>query len=320
MMVAGADFTTAAGPARVSAPRHTASPFSGRPDRTYDAWRDWKLSNAPQDVDSLIVEVGALGEPRVGEIAKIRELCRQANFAIYATTGTVEKRDIVKFGAAFGLDRLDKTHCADDDAITELKVEADGQRATYIPYSNRPLSWHTDGYYNAASEQVRGFILHCQRPAETGGDSLVLDPDLAYIHLMDVNPDYIGAMMEPNAMTIPENVEAGRLVRGAETGPVFSMIGGDLHMRYSARKRNIAWKDDSRVACARAVLDALLDEVSPAPFRFRLQPGQGIICNNVLHRRTGFDAASDRLFFRARYLDRVSGTSWQGDAPLQKPT
>jgi len=319
-MVTGADFTAAVGSTKEPALRRLDSPFSGKPDQAYEAWREWKLSSVPRDTDSLIVEVGDLCQPRTSEKAKIRALCRRANFAIYATKGPVEKTDIVRFGAAFGLERLDMTHCADDDAVTELKVEAGGQRAAYIPYSNRPLSWHTDGYYNAASEQVRGFILHCLRAAAAGGDSLVLDPELAYIRLMDENPGYIGAMTEPDAMTIPENVESGRLVRRAVSGPVFSVVVGDLHMRYSARKRNISWKDGPYVDAARTVLDGLLDEESPAPLRFRLEPGQGVICNNVLHRRTGFNAGSDRLFYRARYLDRVSETSWQGDAPLHQTT
>jgi len=315
-MVTGADFATAAGSTKETALRRFDFPFSGKPDNAYKTWREWKLSSAPQDASSQIVEVGNLRKPSASEAEKIRDLCHRANFAIYATRGTVGKQGIISLGTAFGLERLDIIHCADDDAVTELKVEADGQRAAYIPYSNRPLSWHTDGYYNEASEQVRGFILHCLRPAETGGDSLVLDPELAYIRLMDENPDYVSAMMEPDAMTIPENVEAGRLVREAVSGPVYSVIGGNLHMRYSARKRNISWKADSHVDGAKSVLDTLLDEGSPAPLRFRLEPGQGIICNNVLHRRTGFDAESDRLFFRARYLDRISGTSWQGEPPL----
>ena len=36
----------------------------------------------------------------------------------------------------------------------------------------------------------------------------------------------------------------------------------------------------------------------------------GILCNNVLHERSGFvdDASAPRLLFRARYYDRVAGT------------
>ena len=36
----------------------------------------------------------------------------------------------------------------------------------------------------------------------------------------------------------------------------------------------------------------------------------GVLCNNVLHERTGFvdDPAAPRLLYRARYHDRVAGT------------
>ena len=42
--------------------------------------------------------------------------------------------------------------------------------------------------------------------------------------------------------------------------------------------------------------------------RLRLEPGMGIVCNNVLHARTGFRDAPQhrRLLYRARYYDRVA--------------
>jgi hypothetical protein len=45
-----------------------------------------------------------------------------------------------------------------------------------------------------------------------------------------------------------------------------------------------------------------------------LQPGWGLICNNVLHSRSRFsdgvepDPAQGRLLYRARYYDRIAGT------------
>ena len=41
--------------------------------------------------------------------------------------------------------------------------------------------------------------------------------------------------------------------------------------------------------------------------RARLQAGEGVISNNVLHNRTGFDdsAAHKRLMYRARYYDHI---------------
>ena len=39
-----------------------------------------------------------------------------------------------------------------------------------------------------------------------------------------------------------------------------------------------------------------------------LQSGQGLICNNVLHTRSGFETDSPRLLYRARYFDRIADT------------
>ena len=47
---------------------------------------------------------------------------------------------------------------------------------------------------------------------------------------------------------------------------------------------------------------------TPSIFRLKLEPGMGLVCNNVLHDRTGFDDDPEqpRLLYRARFLDRVS--------------
>ncbi|MDH5784459.1 MAG: TauD/TfdA family dioxygenase, partial [Chromatiales bacterium] len=85
---------------------------------------------------------------------------------------------------------------------------------------------------------------------------------------------------------------------------------GALHMRYTARKRNIEWKDDSTTEAALAALERLLSD-NPYIFRATLQPGMGLLCNNVLHTRDGFrddPKAPPRLLYRARYFDRIDGT------------
>jgi hypothetical protein len=117
--------------------------------------------------------------------------------------------------------------------------------------------------------------------------------------------------MQPDAMTIPPNVENGIEIRPAQTGPVFSLEkpGGALHMRYTARTRSIAWKDDRNTRLAVGFLAELLGSEPAGMFRHRLRTGQGIICNNVLHKREAFvdDAASEkvRILYRARYHDRI---------------
>jgi hypothetical protein len=118
--------------------------------------------------------------------------------------------------------------------------------------------------------------------------------------------------MQPDAMTIPPNIEDGKEIRGAQSGPVFSVHPqhGTLHMRYSARTRNIIWKDDAITKEAVACITEFLSRDDPPILHYKLKAGEGIICNNVLHNRTGFtdDEQHKRLLYRARYFDRITGT------------
>jgi alpha-ketoglutarate-dependent taurine dioxygenase len=191
-------------------------------------------------------------------------------------------------------------------------VATDGLQAGYVPYSDRGLSWHTDGYYNEKSRQIHAVILHCASDAAKGGESAVLDPDIAYIRLRDANPAFIEAFEHPECMTIPANKGEQGEIRATVTGPVFSydQDGKTLHMRYSARRKNILWRDDANTTSARKFLSDLLNDESGPVLHFRMQPGQGIISNNVLHNRTAFNDGprQRRLLYRARFFDRIHTT------------
>jgi alpha-ketoglutarate-dependent taurine dioxygenase len=233
--------------------------------------------------------------------------------AIYQAGSPVDKSAIRALGRQFGLESLDMNLRADEDSITTLRVVAESAGTHYIPYTNRPLNWHTDGYYNRPEEQVRGIVMHCVSTSASGGDNLFLDPEIAYLLMRDENADYIRALMQPDAMTIPANIEAGVELRPAQSGPVFSVsASGALHMRYTARTRSIEWKDDRDTRLAAGFLIELLNSDSLYIVRHRLSAGQGIICNNVLHKREAFEDDANkgqtRLLYRARYHERIQGT------------
>ena len=206
---------------------------------------------------------------------------------------------------------MDNNICADSDQLTSIEVRKNTGQHEYIPYSSRKLSWHTDGYYNTKEKQINGMLLHCAQPAMRGGESLLLDMDIAYILLRDENPNYIKALSEPDALTIPANVLDGEIIRAEQTGPVFSLNkNGRLHMRYSARKRNINWKNDRYTSEAVDFLDSLWETGSPYILKYTLKAGEGLLCNNVLHCRTEFEDSdlqeSKRLLYRGRYYDRLN--------------
>ena len=81
-------------------------------------------------------------------------------------------------------------------------------------------------------------------------------------------------------------------------------------MRYTARTRSIEWSPDPLTRAAVRELEGLLDSDSPCIFRATLQAGQGLICNNILHDRSGFDddAAHTRQLYRLRYYQRLRDT------------
>jgi hypothetical protein len=285
------------------------SPFLPDNRDAYATWRDAKLNNYPESVDELIVEIRDPRQLSTHEHEKIRSLCRKTNMAIWAGLSghDADKRIIGELGLAFGLGRLDHNMCADDDAITSLTVQSDALRKGYIPYSNRPIAWHTDGYYNLPEQQIHALLLHCVNPAEQGGVNDLLDHEVLFIRIMDRNPDYIRALMHPRAMTIPANIVEGEEIRPARAGPVFAVYpDGHLHMRYTDRSRSIEWLDDPLLKEAVETMKSLLHSPSPWRFHAKLQAGQGLICNNVLHTRSGFsDGVHPRLLYRARYYDRI---------------
>ncbi|MCK5523389.1 MAG: TauD/TfdA family dioxygenase [Thiomargarita sp.] len=290
------------------------NPFLLDNESAYQTWRARKLENYPSDLPNLIVEVNDPRQLSRAEHEAILARCRVANMAIYASAIKDEDKTIIhELGKQFNLTQLNSNMCADDDGVTSLTVANGGKRQTYIPYTNRPIHWHTDGYYNSLETQIHALLLHCVHNAKEGGENALLDHEIAYIWLRDENPEYIHALMQPDAMCIPANIVNGEELRPVHCGPVFSVMpDGHLHTRYTKRTRSINWKEDKTTQEAVKFLESQLDGDSAYIFRGTLQPGQGLISNNVLHDRTGFtdsaESSEHRLLYRARYYQRIAGS------------
>lgn len=305
--------------AAISAARR--GPFALDDDTAYRRWRDQKLACYPRRAEDLMVEVQNPCNLRASEAAELRRVCRVANMAIYASplAGVADKNLPRRLGAQLGLARHVANPLADDDGISSLAVVPGKMTRGYIPYSNRRLLWHTDGYYNAMPDSIRAFILHCVHPAGNGGVNRLLDHEIAYILLRDARPDYVRALAAADAMTIPANTDPGIAIRPVRTGPVFSVdaASGSLHMRYTARTRSIEWRSDASTRAALQFLEQLMSGDSQYVFTHRLAGGEGLVCNNVLHDRTAFTPATGdqpgRLIYRIRYRDRIAGTAAAAD-------
>jgi len=296
-----------------------AKPFDLEDNLAYGAWRAWKLEGYPRRVTDLRVPVADLAQLTLEEKSALVARCIRSNMVIYATPPDLEptsdkamRHSLTQFASAFGLGVMEKHRSAEDDGIVAIEITNAQSKRGFIPYSNKPLSWHTDGYYNQYETPIRAMVLHCVRPAHEGGINALLDPDIAYIRLRDKDKALVAAMLHPQAMTIPESIEEDGSVRPVSTGPVFLIdAAGRLTMRYTARMRNIIWRNDEDTQSAVTLLNRLLThEEEDLIIKYKMQAGEGLLSNNVLHTRTGFENGdcATRLLYRVRYRERIAGT------------
>ncbi|CAA6828103.1 MAG: Taurine catabolism dioxygenase [uncultured Thiotrichaceae bacterium] len=280
---------------------------------SYPEWRQSKLSTYPLLPEQLIIDIPDINGLTHNIISQMSKNITKHNFSFYRFENPDQnnKQAVHNLATNRGLIHVDNNLCSDADNLTSIEVRENRGQHEYVPYTSRPINWHTDGYYNADDKQIHGVILHCARPAIEGGMNYVLDHDIAYILLKDENPAYIDALCHPNAMTIPANILNGEIIRPEQTGPVFSYTRDRrIHMRYSARLRNIIWRDDDATQEALAFLRTLWESDSPYILSYKLQAGEGFISNNVLHARTTFKDHNNkemkRLLYRGRFFDAVN--------------
>jgi alpha-ketoglutarate-dependent taurine dioxygenase len=300
------------------------TPFDLDDEMAYHSWRKHKLAVYPQHTEELCVEFGDIERPTRSELQRLCEIVARANMAIYVTRRPAGedlsslRKALSMFMSVLGFNWIEAHRSAASDGFVAIEVsEADGKRG-FIPYTTRPLNWHTDGYYNPPQSPIRGMLLHCVRAASRGGENALLDPEIAYIRLRDTNPRWIAALMHSSAMTIPPSVEEDGSVRPQSAGPVFFVdpSDGGLVMRFTARGRNITWRDDADTRDAVAFLTNLLSErCEPRLLKVKLEPGQGLVCNNVLHTRTSFEDVdgSARLLLRARFRTPIKALTERTD-------
>jgi len=306
-------------------------PFDPDQPVAYARWRQAKLASQPRSVEDLIVTVSDPRSLSATEQTALLQRCAHSNMAIYRSPILEEDKRIARLiGAQLGLHRLDANWLADEDGISPIAVsratlsqphnhpetpevsssaEQRGTRSDFIPYTDRAIKWHTDGYYHPQARRIEGMILHCVRAAKEGGQTGVADPDMLYIAVRDANPAWAQALWASDAMTIPERVDQEGVARPAQSGPVFCRRSdGGLQLRYTARTRSIVWKDDPTTRDAVDFMAATLAARPPWVFHLTLEPGMGLVSNNVLHDRTAFidEPTHPRLLYRARFLDCIT--------------
>jgi alpha-ketoglutarate-dependent taurine dioxygenase len=277
----------------------------------YQFWRDEKLANATTNIENCLIEINNPKQLTQAEKNRIIQLCRFNNFALFIMPEQQNySSSIINFNQQFGLNAFDAHLYAKDKGMAHITQSNKKDQAEFIPYTNHAIGWHTDGYYNARENRIRAFSLFCINPAQSGGENQWLDHQMAYLLLREENPDVVKALIHPQAMSIPKHIVDGSVRRETSVGPIFFVDDKtqQLYMRYTQRKKNIEFHNSQEIKQAVAILDKCLANNTPYHFTHTMKANQGLLCNNILHKRSAFIDNKDnpRLMLRGRYFNNIN--------------
>lgn len=263
-------------------------------------WAEEKEKNIPQNSDGILVNIHDINNVKTSEIAKIKETIYKYNSCIYSSKIALKSNtNLLKFVELVGMRTYDCNNIDSNEISTITPLQ--NSKINYIPYTDKPLNWHTDGYYDKKS--IFSWLLHCVNPATQGGENYLLDHELVLREYLLRNDD-INNLMAEDALTIPESKYTSR---SEISTYIFSFKNKykRLHMRFSMRKDNIGTsaKANSAVIKLREIIEGNCAKYS---LMYKLQKNEGIITNNILHGRKAFkDDKVKRKLLRIRSYERL---------------
>lgn len=264
-------------------------------------WAANKELNIPLNINDLKVNLRDINHVSKNEISQIKEKLTKFNCCIYISDSNLkEDANIMKFAMSLGMRTFD-SHNIDESNISTISADKTENNIRYIPYTNKALNWHTDGYYD--SKPIFSWLLHCVEPALLGGENFLLDHELA-IREYILKHDDISCLMSNNAFSIPKDKVAEREVT---TNYVCDMNNEykKLHMNFSMRKENIKIDKDSESAVSK-LIKIIKEDCKKYHLTYKLSKSEGIVTNNILHGRNSFkDGPTMRKILRIRSHERL---------------
>ena len=264
-------------------------------------WSAKKDLNIPLNINDLKVSIFDINHISKTEISKIKHKLAKFNCCIYASdTDLDDNSKIMRFAQSLGMKTFD-SHNLDDSAISTISADKNENNMRYIPYTNKGLNWHTDGYYD--NKPIFSWLLHCVEPALSGGENFLLDHELA-IREYVLKHDDITCLMNNQAFSIPTDEVAER---GVTSNYVCDMNNEykKLHMNFSMRKENIILNKDSKSAMSK-LIKIIKEDCKKYHLTYKLSRNEGIVSNNILHGRNAFkDGLVMRKILRIRSHERL---------------
>ena len=242
-------------------------------------WAEEKEKNIPQNTDGIIVNIHDINNVKNSEIAKIKETINKYNSCIYSSRVALKTNtNLLKFAESVGMRTYDCNNIESNEISTITPLQ--NNKINYIPYTDKSLNWHTDGYYDKKS--IFSWLLHCVNPATQGGENYLLDHELALREYVLRNDD-INYLMAEDALNIPESKETSR---SEISTYIFSFKNQykKLHMRFSMRKDNIGTSPKASSAITK-LREIIKNDCAKYSLTYKLEKNEGIITNNILHGR-----------------------------------
>ena len=263
-------------------------------------WAEEKEKNIPQNSDGILVNIHDINNVKISEIDKIKETIYKYNSCIYSSKIALKSNtNLLKFVELVGMKTYDCNNIESNEISTITPLQ--NSKINYIPYTDKPLNWHTDGYYDKKS--IFSWLLHCVNPATQGGENYLLDHELVLREYLLRNDD-INNLMAEDALTIPESKDTSR---SEISTYIFSFKNKykRLHMRFSMRKDNIGTSAKASSAIIK-LKEIIENDCAKYSLTYKLQKNEGIITNNILHGRKAFkDDKVKRKLLRIRSYERL---------------
>jgi len=283
------------------------SPFILENETEYKNWRQTKLELYPLNISKFSIPLD-INNFQKKDLDLIKFNMNKYNFALYNFKSELTNNELENFCTMLNLNNSISNLFSDSKNISDIKDHKDtnnNQIGEYIPYTNKPLNWHTDGYYYPLNNSVKSFLLHCVNPAHRGGENLLLDHEILYILIRDHNPSYIKILMEKNIMGIPRNKNNAESTN--INGPVFFIDDEySLNMRFTSRQQNIVWKKSDIIDKIKKFIFNFVESDTKYITKILLKKNQGYIANNILHKREKFfDNKNKRLLKRIRFSKKL---------------
>tara|TARA_Y100000768_G_C23956289_1_gene672980 strand:+ start:103 stop:933 length:831 start_codon:yes stop_codon:yes gene_type:complete len=269
--------------------------------REFMAWAAQKEANIPSNISDLKISIKDINHVESDEILRIQAIVKRYNCCIYKSSSELKsKKDLLNFAQSIGMITYDKNNI-DNDPVCCITRNKPNDKKGYIPYTNKALNWHTDGYYD--HKPIYSWLLHCVAPAVEGGENRLLDHELV-IRQYVLKYDDINLLEKEDAFTIPGNEDAGRL----DTASYICSNNNKykkLHMKFSMRKDNIKLNNKVGLAIIK-MRDVIMNDCKKYYLTYKLSKDEGIISNNILHGRNSYrDDDNVRKILRIRSYERI---------------